>query len=71
MSQKLGLALVGIGALALVGWSVSGFFAAADIPLVVRISMGVIGVGVVVLIASVIRDRMSAAKTEDFKGVKN
>lgn len=69
MSQKVGFALVGIGLLVLVGWSVQGFFFESEIPLVVRISAAAIAVGLIVLLGSVIRDRLAAAKTEDFKEV--
>ena len=70
MSQNVGFALIGIGALVLLGWSVQGFFMASDIPLVVRISVGIIGAGFLILIVSVIRDRIAASKTETFKEVQ-
>jgi urea transporter len=68
--QKIGFALVGVGGLVLIGWSVRGFFLADDIPLLIRIAVGAIGVGLLILIGSVIKDRLAAAKTEDFKEVK-
>jgi len=68
--QKIGFALVGVGGLVLIGWSVQGFFLADDIPLIIRIAVGAIGIGFLILIGSVIRDRLAAAKTEDFKEVK-
>jgi len=43
---------------------------ASEISLVVRISVGVIGIGLLTLIGTVIRDRIAAAKTEDFKEVR-
>ena len=70
MIQRIGFALVGVGALILIGWSVRGFFLAEDIPLVIRIAVGAIGVGLLILIGSVIRDRVAAARTEDFQEVK-
>jgi len=70
MIQKVGFLLVGAGALVLLVWSVQGFFMASEISLVVRISVGVIGIGLLTLIGTVIRDRIAAAKTEDFKEVR-
>ena len=70
MSQKIGFSLVGIGLLVLIGWSVQGFFLESEIPLFVRISVGAIGAGLLVLLGSVIRDRLAAAKTEDFTEVR-
>ena len=70
MSQKIGFSLVGIGLLVLIGWSVQGFFLESEIPLFVRISVGAIGAGLLVLLGSVISDRLAAAKTEDFTEVR-
>ncbi|MFC1908586.1 hypothetical protein ACFLXD_01760 [Chloroflexota bacterium] len=70
MLQKIALILVGIGVLILIGWSVNAFFMSAEIPLLIRISSGAIGVGILILIGIVIKDRMSRAKTEDFKEVE-
>ena len=70
MSQKIGFALVGVGLLALIGWSVQGFFLESEIPVFVRISVGAIGLGLLVLLGSVIRDRLVAARAEDFTEVK-
>ena len=70
MSQKVGLSLISVGVLVLIGWSVKGFFLASDIPVIVRISVGAIAVGLLVLIWSVVADRIAAARTEDFKEVK-
>jgi len=70
MWQNIAFALIGLGVLVLIGWSVKGFFMASDIPLLVRIAVGAIGVGVVVLLGIVIKDRLAKAKTEDFKEVE-
>ena len=69
MSQKIGFSLVGVGVLALIGWSVQDFFLASDIPLLVRIAVGAIGAGLLVLLGSVIKDRVVAVRTDDFKEV--
>ncbi len=70
MWQKLGLILMGLGMLVLLGWGVKGFFMASDIPLLVRIAVGAIGAGILVLLGVAIKDRISKSKTEDFKGVE-
>lgn len=70
MWQNLGLILIGLGVLVLIGWGVKGFFMASDIPLLIRIAVGAIGAGILILIGIAIKDRISKAKTEDFKGVE-
>lgn len=69
-TQNAAFILIGLGVLALIGWSVKVFFLAADIPLLIRIAVGAIGVGVLVLIGVVIKDRLKKAKIEDFKEVE-
>ena len=70
MWQNIALILVGLGVLVLIGWSTQVFFMASDIPLLVRIAAGAIGVGVLILIGIAIKDRLAKAKDEDFKGVE-
>ena len=70
MWQNAAFILIGLGTLALIGWSVQVFFMASDIPLLIRIAIGAIGVGVLVLLGVAIKDRIAKAKTEDFKGVE-
>lgn len=70
MWQNISFILIGLGILVLIGWSVQGFFAASEIPLLVRIAVGIIGAGLLVLIAVAIRDRLKKAKTENFKEVE-
>ena len=69
MWQNIAFILIGLGILALIGWAVQGFFAASEIPLLVRIAVGAIGAGGLVLILVAIRDRLKKAKKEDFKEV--
>ncbi len=69
MWQNIAFILIGLGILALIGWAVQGFFTASEIPLLVRIAVGAIGAGVLVLIVLAIRDRLKKAKKEDFKEV--
>ena len=68
--QNVAFILIGLGILALIGWSIWGFFMVAAIPLYIRIPVGAIGVGVLILIGIAIRDRIKKAKTEDFKEVE-
>ena len=70
MWQNIAFILIGLGILALIGWGVKGFFMAADIPLLIRIAVGAISIGVLVLIGVAIKDRLAKAKTEDFKEVE-
>jgi len=70
MWQNTAFILIGVGILVLIGWGVEGFFTASDIPLLIRIAVGIIGVGILVLIGVAIRDRVIKAKTEKFKGVE-
>ena len=68
--QNVAFTLIGLGILALIGWSVQGFFMASDVPLLIKIAAGAVGLGVLVLIGIAIKDRLAKAKTEDFKGVE-
>ena len=70
MWQNIAYILIGLGFLALIGWAVEGFFTSADIPLPIRIAVGIIGAGIIILIIVAIKDRLKKAKTEDFKGVE-
>ncbi len=67
--QNLAFILIGIGILVLIGWGAKGFFTASDIPLLLRIAMGAVGAGILVLLGVAIKDRLKKAKTEDFKEV--
>jgi len=68
--QSAAFILIALGILALIGYGVKGFFMAADIPLLIRIAVGAISIGVLVLIGVAIKDRLAKAKTEDFKEVE-
>ena len=43
---------------------------ASEIPLLIRIAVGAAGVGILILIGVAIKERLSKAKTEDFKEVE-
>jgi len=68
--QNAAFILIGLGILALIGWGVQDFFTDSSVPLLIRIAVGAIGAGVLVLIGVVIRDRVRKAKTDDFKEVE-
>ena len=67
--QKIAFTLIVAGILVLIGWGVKGFFLAADIPIWVRVAVGAIGVGVLILIGVAIKDRLLKQGKEDFKEV--
>ena len=69
MWQSIAFIFIGLGILALIGWAIQGFFAASEIPLLVRIAVGAIGAGGLVLIVVAIRDRLKKAKKENFREV--
>jgi len=68
--QNVAFILIGIGILVLIGYGGKGFFMNADIHLLIRIAVGAIGAGILVLIGVAIKDRITKAKTEDFKEVE-
>jgi hypothetical protein len=70
MWQNAAFILIGLGLLALIGWGVKGFFTASEIHLAIRIAVGAILIGVLILLGVAIRDRLAKAKTDKFKGVE-
>ena len=70
MWQNAAFILIGIGILVLIGWSVQVFFTASDIPLPIRIAVGAVGTGTLILIGAAIKDRLAKAKTKKFKEVE-
>jgi len=70
MWQNIASILIGLGILALIAWAAQGFFTAGDVPLLIKIAVGAIGAGVLVLIGIAIKDRLAKAKTENFKEVE-
>ena len=69
MLQKIAFFLIAAGILVLIGWGVKGFFLEADIPVWIRVAVGAIGVGVLILIGIAIKDRLSKKGKEGFKEV--
>ena len=70
MWQNVAFVLIGLGMLVLIGWGVKGFFMAGDIPVLIRIAVGAIGAGVLVLLGIVTKDRLAKTKTDKFKEVE-
>ena len=68
--QNAAFILIGIGLLALVGWALQAFFTASDIPILIRIAAGAVGLGVLILIGAALKDRLTRAKQDDFKEVE-
>ena len=71
MWQNVAFALIGLGILSLIGWAAQGFFTTDEIPLLIRIAVGAVGAGVLVLIGVAIRDRLVNRKTDKFKEVEH
>ena len=69
MWQNTAFILIGIGVLVLIGWWSRVFFLAADIPIFIRIAVGAIGAGILILIGLAIKDRLTRDKKDDFKEV--
>ena len=67
----LGLLLIGLAGMLGVGvyYALEALFASDDMPLVLRLSITAVIVGFVLLVASVIRDRIRESKTERFEEV--
>ena len=70
MWQKVAFTLIGIGVVVIIYYGVKGFFLSADVPLAIRIAIGIIGFGILVLLGIAIKDRRKKAKTEDFKEIE-
>ncbi|TFH37176.1 MAG: hypothetical protein E4G93_00825 [Dehalococcoidia bacterium] len=68
--NKVAYALIGIGAVVLVVWGVKEFFADPGVDLLIRIAVAAVGLGLLILIGMVARDRIRASKNDKFKGVQ-
>lgn len=72
--RKIGGVLLGIGLAILIGWGIYWFFRLAfpELPLVVKIGTAAAAIGLVALLASLVRERLKASKEEGdkFKGVE-
>ena len=68
--QNAAFILIGLGILTLIGWGVQGFFMASDVPLLAKIAVGAVSVGVLILIGLAIKDRLRKARKDEFREVK-
>ncbi len=68
--QKVAWILIGLGILVVIGYASKGFFTAADIPLAFRVAAGIVGLGLVLLLVSVGKERYQTAKKESFKEIE-
>jgi uncharacterized protein involved in response to NO len=68
--QNVAFILIGIGVLALTGWALQAFFTASEIHILIRIAVGAIGAGTLVLIVIAIKDRLAKTRKNDFKEVE-
>ena len=69
MLQNVAFFLIGIGVRVLIGWGVKDFFMESEIPLLIRVAVGAVGAGIVILLGIALKDRMTKARTDKFKGV--
>jgi len=68
--HSLGIIIIGTVILVLLGYGCRSFFISADIPLALRIGVGVVGGGVLVLVIMAIRGRLARRKAEKLKEVE-
>jgi len=68
--QKLAYALIGIGAVVLIIWGVKEFFIDPEVDPLIRIAVGAVGLGLLVLFGVVLRDRRRSSKNDRFKEVE-
>lgn len=68
--QRAAYVLIGAGVLILIGWSVKGFFLSDQIPMLIRVAVGAVAIGALILIGLVVKDRLSASQQDDFKEVQ-
>ena len=71
MWQNIAFFLIGLGILALIGWSVQEFFMASDVPLLIKVAVGAVGLGVLLLLGVAIKDRLTKTKSDKFKEVEH
>ena len=72
--RKIGGTLLGIGLAILIGWGLYLFFGLAfpELPLAVKIGAAAAVIGLIILLASLVRERIKTSKEErkKFKGVE-
>ncbi|MCD6359075.1 MAG: hypothetical protein J7L90_03890 [Dehalococcoidia bacterium] len=68
--QKVGLTMLGIAAVVAIVYSCKTLFTDADVPLTLKIALGVGGLGLVLLLVSIGVKRCKDSKDDKFKGVE-
>ncbi|NLE94097.1 MAG: hypothetical protein GX600_00240 [Dehalococcoidia bacterium] len=68
--NKVAYALIGIGVLVLAIWGAKEFLTDPGVDLLIRIAVAAVGLGLIILIGVVLRDRIRASKNDRFKGVQ-
>jgi len=68
--QSLGIIIIGTVILVLLGVGCRPFFLSADVPLALKVGVGAVGGGVLVLVIMAIRGRLARIKAEKFKEVE-
>ena len=68
--QKAGFTLLGVGAVVVIAYLCKGFFTDSSVSLLLRIAVGAVGLGLVLLLASVGVKRYRSSKEDKFKGVE-
>jgi len=69
--QKLAWILIGISFIGLMGWGAYAFFADSEVPVMVKIALGAIGAGTLILLGIAIKDRLTKSKPDEFKEIDN
>ena len=70
MAHKIAFGLILLGSVVLLGYAAYGLFSASDIDLGVKLAIGAVALGFLILFGVVLVQRIRAAKKEDFKEVK-
>jgi uncharacterized protein involved in response to NO len=70
MIQNIAFILIGIGVLCLAGWGLQAFFASEEVHILVKVAVGAITVGALILVLIAIKDRITKGKKDEFKEVE-
>ncbi len=68
--QKIGYGLIGVGILALAIWAGVQFLSDPEVGTFVKVTIAAIVTGVLVLLGTVLRDRIRASRNDKLKGVQ-
>ena len=68
--RKLGFILMIAGLVVVLGYSIYYFVIVSDIPLAIRVAVPAMLLGLILLLVSVVRERLEASKKETFKEIE-